>query len=148
VEPATIVVVSLPVAVGIVPPPVGVPFLAFNAKLEIDLDRKPKEDRFELQCNFTLSSTARRRAGHVTLPPGSFKKHEDGFFTFHGVIDGVRLEALIKRTGTLRHAFNAVAKGAGAGEPHHRRRQRQSRRRPANRSHRSPHRRARRHIGL
>ena len=62
----------------------------------------------------------------ITMPPGSFKKHEheddedelkhehqheDGFFTFHGVIDGVRLKALINRTGTLRYAFQAKAKG-------------------------------------
>jgi hypothetical protein len=48
----------------------------------------------------------------ITIPPGSFKKHEDGFFTFQGVIDGVRLEALIKRAGTLRYAFDAEGKGA------------------------------------
>jgi hypothetical protein len=68
----------------------------------------------------------------TTIPPGSFKKHEDGdgdgagagagdehehehedgFFTFHGDIDGVKLKALIKRTGTLRYAFHAEAKGA------------------------------------
>ncbi len=34
------------------------------------------------------------------------------FFSFHGVIDGVKLEALIKRAGTLRYAFQAEAKGA------------------------------------
>jgi YVTN family beta-propeller protein len=122
-EAATIPVGNSPIRIGIVPPPVGVPFLAFNAKLEIGLD-EPKEDRFELQSNFTLSSTApgihpavepvtlQIGTFSTTIPPGSFKKHEGGFFTFHGVIDGVRLEALIKRTGTLRHAFIAVAKGA------------------------------------
>jgi uncharacterized repeat protein (TIGR03803 family) len=110
----------------------AVPFLAFNAKLKIDLDRKPNKDSFELESHFTLSSTApginpvtepvTLQVGTftVTIPPGSFKKHEDedehehedGFFTFHGVIDGVRLEALIKRTGTLRYAFHAEGKGA------------------------------------
>jgi len=121
---ATVPVGSGPIGVGIMPPPVGVPFLAFSAKLEIDLDRAPKEDRFELQSNFTLSSTApgihpvvepvTLQIGTFTviIPPGSFKKHEDGFFTFHGVIDGVRLEALVKRTGTLRYTFEAEAKGA------------------------------------
>jgi probable HAF family extracellular repeat protein len=108
--------------------PPTVPFFAFNAKLEIDLDRKPKEDRFELQAHFTLSSNApginpvtdpvtlQIGTFTTTIPPGSFKKHEGenegGVFTFHGVIDGVRLEALIKRTGTLRYAFFAEAKGA------------------------------------
>jgi hypothetical protein len=96
------------------------------------LDRTPKEDRFELQSHFTLSSTASNGIHPVTepvtlqigtfsitIPPGSFKKHEDGeddgedgSFTFHGVIDGVRLKALIKRTGTLRYAFHAEGKGA------------------------------------
>jgi YVTN family beta-propeller protein len=133
---ATVPVGFFPVAVGIIPPPPGVPFLAFNAKLAIDLDRKPREDRFELQSHFTLSSTAPGIHPHgepvtlqvgtfsITIPPGSFRRHEDehevgdehenedGSFTFHGVIDGVRLEALIKRTGTLRYAFHAEAKGA------------------------------------
>jgi probable HAF family extracellular repeat protein len=107
----------------------SVPFLAFNAKLEIDLDRAPKEDRFELNSSFTLRSTASINppAEPVTLqigtftttiPPGFFRKHgegdedEDGVFSFHGVIDGVKLKALIKRTGTLRYAFHAEAKGA------------------------------------
>jgi YVTN family beta-propeller protein len=142
--------------VGIMPPPVGVPFLAFNAKLAIDLDRKPNTDRFELESHFTLSSSApaidpvtdpvtlQIGSFTTTIPAGSFKKHRDGdgdadgagdeheheggVFTFHGVIDGVRLEALIKPTGTLRYAFNAEGKGAnlaGTKNPvqviHHRR---------------------------
>ncbi len=118
-----------PFRVGIIPPPAGVQFLAFSAKLEIDLDRAPKEDRFELKSSFTLSSTASNGINPVTegvtlqvgtftatIPLGSFKKHEDededAFFSFNGVIDGVRLKALIKRTGTLRYAFQAKAKGA------------------------------------
>jgi hypothetical protein len=125
---ATVPVGRGPMGVGIVPPPQGVPFLAFNAKLEIDLDRKPKEDRFELQSSFTLSSTApgihpvvepvTLQIGTFTviIPPGSFKKHEGenegGSFSFHGDIDGVKVEALINRTGTLRYAFDAEAKGA------------------------------------
>lgn len=59
----------------------------------------------------------------TTIPPGSFRKHGDedgddehehegGVFTFKGVIDGVRLKALIKQTGTLRYAFLAKANGA------------------------------------
>ena len=96
------------------------------------MDRKPNEDRFELKSSFTLSSTApainpvtepvtlKVSTFNITIPPGSFKKHrdedehehEDGFFSFEGVIDGVRLEALIKRTGTLRYAFEAEARDA------------------------------------
>ena len=142
---ATVPVGSGSSGVGIMPPPVGVPFLAFSAKLEIDLDRKPNKDTFELQSSFTLSSTAsinpvteavKLQVGTftTTIPPGAFKKHEnededeeeherehereheheheDGVFTFHGVIDGVRLHALIKRTGTLRYAFDAEARHA------------------------------------
>ncbi|MDQ6868672.1 MAG: YncE family protein [Pseudomonadota bacterium] len=136
VEAVTIMVGNVPFCVGIVPPPVGVPFLAFNAKLEIDLDRKPNKDSFELESHFTLSSTAPAinpvtdpvtlQVGTftTTIPAGSFKKHrdgdgdgagdehEEGLFTFHGVIDGMRLEALIKRTGTLRYAFDAEARHA------------------------------------
>jgi YVTN family beta-propeller protein len=125
---ATVGVGIFPIGVGIRPPPVGVPFLAFNAKLAIDLDRNPREDRFELRSRFTLSSTApgihpvvepvtlQIGTFSITIPPGSFKKHEgenEGeSFTFHGVIDGVRLEALIRQTGTLRYAFNAKARDA------------------------------------
>jgi YVTN family beta-propeller protein len=125
---ATVTVGNGPFGVGIVPPPVGIPFLAFKAKLEIDLDRNPKEDRFELESHFTLSSAAPAIHPHrdpvtlqigsfsITIPPGSFKKHEGenegAVFSFHGVLDGVKLEALIKRTGTLRYAFDAEAKGA------------------------------------
>jgi hypothetical protein len=122
---ATVALGNSPFGVGIIP---DISFLAFGARLEIDLDRKPSKDRFALKSSFTLSSTAPAinpvtqpvtlQAGPfaVTIPPGSFKKHEGenegGVFSFHGVIDGVRLEALIKRTGTLRYAFDAEAKGA------------------------------------
>jgi YVTN family beta-propeller protein len=132
---ATVPVGNSPQPVGIIPPPVGVPFLAFNAKLQIDIDRDPKKDAFALESSFTLSSgsngihpvtepvTLQIGTFSTTIPPGSFKKHEhegdedegegeDGSFTFHGVIDGVRLKALIKRTGTLRYAFFAKATGA------------------------------------
>jgi hypothetical protein len=46
------------------------------------------------------------------IPPGSFKKHRHGFFTFRGVIGSVRLKALIKRTGSLRYALVAAAQDA------------------------------------
>jgi hypothetical protein len=53
-----------------------VQFLAFSAKFEIDLDRAPREDRLELQSNFTLSSTAtkgfRPHIEPVTLQVGTF----------------------------------------------------------------------------
>ena len=124
----TVAVGVSPLGVGIVPPPPGVPFLDFSAKLAIDLEHNSNKDRFELQSHFTLSSTAptidpvvepvalQIGTFSITIPPGSFKKHqgenEGEFFTFRGVIDGVRLEALIRQTGTLRYAFNAKARDA------------------------------------
>ncbi len=87
---ATVGVGDNPLGVGIVPPPAGVPFLAFNAKLEIDLDRRPNEDRFKLKSSFTLSSTASNGIHPVTepvtlqigtfsiaIPPGSFKRRDE-----------------------------------------------------------------------
>jgi hypothetical protein len=45
---------SGPGGVGIMPPPVCIPFLAFSAKLEIALEQKPNEDHFELLSSFPL----------------------------------------------------------------------------------------------
>jgi len=98
---ATVTVETQPFGVGIVPPPPGVPSLAFNAKLEIDLDKKQNEDRFELKSSFTLSRTApginpltnpvTLQAGTftTTIPPGSFKKHRDGDEDEHELEDGL-----------------------------------------------------------
>ncbi len=107
--------------VGIVPPPPGLPFLTFNANLNLDIPfgTAPNQDAFALGTSFTLSSTApvinpltdpvtlQIGAFAVTIPPGSFKKNHRGDFIFTGVINGVTLEALIKPTGTLRYAFQA-----------------------------------------
>ncbi len=121
---ATVTVGSDPVGVGIIPPPAGVPFSAFSAKLEIDLDKKPNEDRFELQSSFTLGAASNGinpPAEAVTLqigvfatsiPPGSFKGKGFGPFRFHGVIDGVALEVEIEPTGTKRYALEAYARDA------------------------------------
>jgi YVTN family beta-propeller protein len=118
------VVATVPLAgvsgIGIVPPPPGVPFLAFGATLAIDFDGAPT---FNLYSNFTLSSTASihpltepvtLQVGTftTTIPPGSFTQNKAGPFTFAGVISGVNLNALIKLTGTLRYAFQASATGA------------------------------------
>jgi hypothetical protein len=105
-----------------VQPPATVPFLAFTAHLQLDVDANPKKDAFALESSFTLSSSARPinpvtqpvalTVGPytTTLPPGSFKQ-SGPLFTFAGVVDGVRLEALITPTGTLRYAFGAAAHG-------------------------------------
>ena len=94
-------------AVCIWPPPTCVPFLAFSAKLEIILEHKPNKDRFELLSSFTVGSasnginpdtdavTLEVGTFTTTIPAGSFKEIGLGIFVFHGVIGGVRLEALI-----------------------------------------------------
>ena len=121
---ATIPVENDPRGVAIVPPPPGVPFLAFSAKLAIQFGSIPTKDAFGFGSNFILSSTAPAinpltdpvtlQVGtfSTTIPPGSFKKQNDGSFTFQGKIHGVGLGALIKRTGTLRYLFEAQARGA------------------------------------
>ena len=125
--------VGTPIPVGSGPHNVAiacVPFFAFSAKLDIDSEREPNRDHFELLVSFTKRTTSSGinpvtepvtlQVGtfSVTIPPGSFRKHEHddedehGFFSFEGVINGVRLEVLIKRTGTLRYAFDAKARHA------------------------------------
>jgi YVTN family beta-propeller protein len=121
-----------PIGVGIMPPPVGVPFLAFSAKLAITFGGAPNEDSFNLHSSFTLSSTAPALHPHrdpvtlqvgtfsITIPPRSFREQPDGSFTFAGVISGVSLKAQIYHTGTLQYAFHAKATGAsltGAMKP-------------------------------
>ena len=105
--------------VGIVPPPPGVPFLAFSATLDI----ASNEDSFNLHSQFTLGSTAPGLHPHrdpvtlqvgtfsITIPPGSFTKQPDGSFFFTEVINGVNLTARITPTATLQYAFHAKATG-------------------------------------
>jgi YVTN family beta-propeller protein len=92
---ATAPVGTNPFGVGIVPPPVVVPFVAFSAQLQIAFG-----SAFALESSFTLSSTApginpvtepvTLRVGTftITIPPGSFK-HIGGSFNFAGFINGV-----------------------------------------------------------
>ncbi|MDQ6701595.1 MAG: YncE family protein [Pseudomonadota bacterium] len=121
---ATVGVGTGPFGVGIVPPPPGVPFLAFSGSCDIHFGAAPNEDSFNLHSHFTLSSTApginpvketvKFQVGTFTtkIPPGSFIKRKDGFFTFARVIHGVNLQALIRPNGTLRYAFHAEVTGA------------------------------------
>jgi YVTN family beta-propeller protein len=122
---ATIVVGSFPFAVGIVPPPLGVPFLAFNAHLQIQFGSKPNLNAFGLGSGFMLSSTGTAPAINpltepvtlqigaftTTIPAGSFKQSGSSF-VFAGSVSGVDLGARITPTGTLRYTFDAGAKGA------------------------------------
>jgi len=121
---ATVPVGIHPLAVGIIPPPPGVPFLAFAANLVLAFGGAGNQDFLALQTSFILSSTAPGinpltqpvtfQAGTfaVTIPPGSFKLTPQGFFIFVGVINGARLEVLIEHTGTLQYALQAKATGA------------------------------------
>jgi len=106
-------------------PPQGVPFLSFNAELDIKLGRKPNRDAFDLGSSLVLSDTVNNEIHPdtepvklqvgpfiATIPIESFRRHEDRSYTFAGVIDGVRLEAKIERTGSLRYTFRAEANGA------------------------------------
>jgi YVTN family beta-propeller protein len=120
----TIPVGDQPLAVGIAPPPPGVPFLAFNGKLEIDLDKKPNHEAFQLQSSFTLGSasnginpvtepvTLQIGTFAVTIPSGSFTGKGFGPFYFAGVINSVPLHAVIAPTGAKRYAFDAAAQNA------------------------------------
>jgi YVTN family beta-propeller protein len=117
--------VAGPTAISMIAPSQGVPFLSFNAKLDINLGRKPTRDTFDLGSSFILSGTAKHeiyldsepvklQVGPfiTTIPAGSFRRHEDRSNTFEGVIDGVRLEAKIELTGSSRYTFRAEARGA------------------------------------
>jgi YVTN family beta-propeller protein len=130
---ADTVPVAGPSYISTIPPPQGVPFLSFNARLDIDLDRKSTQDAFDLGSSFILSSTASRKIHPdtepvklqvgpyiATIPAGSFKRRWDRSYTFEGVINSVRLEARIELRGGFRYAFHAEAKGAnldGARNP-------------------------------
>jgi hypothetical protein len=110
--------------VGIVPPPPGVPFLAFSATLDIAFGTAPNDDFLNLHSQFTLSSTAPGLHPHrdqvtlqvgtfsITIPPHSFTEQPDGSFAFAGVITGVSLKARITPTATLQYAFHAKVTGA------------------------------------
>ncbi len=121
---ATVPVGINPLRVGIVPPPPGVPFFAFNASLNIAFGSAPNTDAFALGSGFTLSSTApvfnpltqpitlQIGTFAVTIPAGSFKKNKQGDFVYSGVTNGVTLKTVVKQTGTLRYTFQAGAQHA------------------------------------
>jgi len=116
--------VSGPTEISIIPPPQGVPFLSFEARLNIDLSRHPQRAAFDLGSAFVLNGAAsdgihpdmepvKLQVGPfiATIPAGSFRQRENRNYTFAGVIDGVRLEAKIEPRGGFRYAFHAEAKG-------------------------------------
>lgn len=130
---ATVQVGTNPIAVGVIAPPQGVPFLAFNAKLDVHFGGEPSRDAFDLRSELTLSSSANNgihpdsepvklQVGPfiTSIPAGSFSQRRNGSYAYEGVIDGVKLEAQIEPTGALRYALRAEASGvnlAGTANP-------------------------------
>jgi YVTN family beta-propeller protein len=117
--------VTGPGVISIIPPPQAVPFQSFSARLDIDLGRKPNHSSFDLRSSFILSSTAKNEIHPdtepvklqvgpfiATIPAGSFRRREEGSYSFAGVIDEVRLEAKVEPRGGFRYEFQAEAKGA------------------------------------
>ncbi|HUZ92181.1 MAG TPA: YncE family protein [Methylocella sp.] len=121
---ATVPVGGNPGGVGIIPPPPGVPFSAFSAKLAFDLDHKPNHDAFRLMSHFTLGQSSNGidpvtepvtlRLGSFTtiIPAGSFMGKNFGPFAFHGMIGGVDLHVEIEPTGAKRYDLMAEARDA------------------------------------
>ncbi len=117
----------------------NVPFAAFKAKAEIDLRHRPHhdefekghrprrdkfEDEFEMTATFTLGPnnngiaplteavTVQVGTFSTTIPAGSFRLKK-GRFTFEGVIDGVKLEAVL-RSLILGNDYEFTVEGKGA----------------------------------
>jgi hypothetical protein len=110
-----------------VPPSKGISFGAFNAKLEIDLDKNSKRDSFDLQSSFALASDSGSitpvtlavtlRVGTFTtiIPPDSFNavtRNGVTAYLFKGMIGGVDLKVLIEPEETSHYALRAEARGA------------------------------------
>ena len=102
----------------------NVPFAAFRAKAEIDLHHRPHEDEFEMTAIFTLGPNNNGIAPltealivqvgsfSTAIPAGSFKRNK-GRFTFEGVINGVKLEAVL-RSLILGNDYEFKVEGKGA----------------------------------
>src|SRR5260370_5105855 len=68
--------VAGPSAISIIPPPQCIPFLAFNARLDVNLGRNPNQAAFDLGSSFILNSTASNRLHPDTEP---VKRHVGPF---------------------------------------------------------------------
>ncbi|MEP6936202.1 MAG: SBBP repeat-containing protein, partial [Nitrospirota bacterium] len=114
----------------------NLPFAAFKAKAEIDVRHRPhhdqfeghhrrqKKDEFEMTAIFTLGPnnngiaplteavTVQVGAFATTIPAGSFTQKK-GRFIFEGVIDGVKLEAVL-RSLILGDDYKFTVEGKGA----------------------------------
>lgn len=90
---------------GVLAAEAPLPFAAFSAKVEIDIE----DGEVEVWASFTpskgldlstetvgLQVKGGTAAYSVTFPAGSFKKDKSGGFIFQGTINRVKIEALIK----------------------------------------------------
>jgi YVTN family beta-propeller protein len=124
---ATVPVGNVPLGVGIMPPSKGISFSAFNAKLEIHLEKNPKQDSLKLHSDFALASGSGNiipltlavtlRVGPFTtiIPPNAFKAvvREGGTdYLFRGMIGGVDLKVLIEPEEAGQYELHAAARGA------------------------------------
>ncbi|MDP1949011.1 MAG: SBBP repeat-containing protein [Nitrospirota bacterium] len=101
----------------------NLPFAAFKAKAEIDVRRR-RGDKFQLRTSFTLNPsnnglnplteavTVQVGPFATTIPAGSFKM-KNGRYRFEGVINGVKLEAVL-RSLILGHDYEFTLEGKGA----------------------------------
>ena len=102
----------------------NVPFAAFNPKVEITLGPLANDDEFEIKATLTLGTSSNGIAPLIeavtvqvgtfstTIPAGSFKLKK-GRFTFEGVINGVKLEAVLRSLILgIDYEFKVEGKGA------------------------------------
>jgi hypothetical protein len=102
----------------------GLPFAAFSAKAEIELSHRPNRDEFEVKAHLTLGTsnngiaplteavTVQVGTFSTTIPAGSFTLKK-GRFAFEGIINGVKLEAVL-RSLTLGNDYEFKVEGKGA----------------------------------
>ena len=102
----------------------GLPFAAFAPKAEITLGPLAHDDKFEVKATLTLGASnnginpltqavaVQVGTFSTTIPAGSFKLKK-GRFTFEGVINGVKLEAVL-RPLILGNDYEFKVEGKGA----------------------------------
>ena len=102
----------------------GLPFAAFAPKAEITLGPLAHDDKFEVKATLTLGASnngidpltqavaVQVGTFSTTIPAGSFKLKK-GRFTFEGVINGVKLEAVL-RPLILGNNYEFKVEGKGA----------------------------------
>jgi Beta-propeller repeat len=100
------------------------PFATLAVNAEIELSHRANHDKFEVKATMTLSPSSNGIAPlteavtvqvgtfSATIPAGSFKLKK-GRFRFEGVIDGIKLEAVL-RSMILGNDYEFTVEGKGA----------------------------------